>query len=139
MQLSASRLDGFAEHVRYFELPAIIEPRGALVEFDYRSLPFSPQRTFFIKDVSPGTVRGGHAHKVCEQLLVCVRGRLTVELAINESRARVILDRPTLGLYLGAGVWAQQTYETRDTELLVFASLPFDPSSYIRSDWANRS
>src|SRR5687768_12048304 len=121
MQPSTSHLDGFAEHVRYFELPAVIEPRGALVEFDYRSLPFSPQRTFFIKDVPPGTVRGGHAQKVCEQLLVCLRGRLTVELALNQSRARVILDRPSLGLYLGAGVWAQQTYETLDTELLVFA------------------
>jgi hypothetical protein len=133
MQSFASHLDGFAEHVRYVELPVVAEPRGALVEFDYRSLPFSPQRSFFIKDVPPGTVRGGHSHKVCEHFLVCLRGRVTIELAMNESRARVVLDRPTLGLYLAAGVWSQQTYETFDTELLVFASLPYDPSSYVRT------
>jgi len=131
--LATGHLNGFAEHVRYVELRAVTEPRGALLEFDYRSLPFPPQRSFFIKDVPPGTVRGGHAHKVCEHVLVCLRGRVAIELAFNGSHARLTLDRPTLGLYLGAGVWSQQTYETRDTELLVFASLPYDPGSYVHT------
>lgn len=101
------------------------------MELDHRSLPFAPRRTFVIKDVPAGGVRGGHAHKSCDQLLICLRGRVRVELALGNNRACVELDRPTLGLHLGAGVWARQTYETCDTELLVFASLPYDPASYI--------
>lgn len=131
MQPLPGQFDGFAGQVRYLELPAVGETRGLLVEFDYRSLPFAPQRTFLIKDVPAGTVRGGHAHKACKQVLICLRGRVTIELALENHRARAELDRPTLALYLGAGVWARQTYETSDTELLAFASLPYDPSSYI--------
>ena len=126
-----TQLDGFAGRVRVIDFSAVIEARGQLVEIDYLSLPFQPQRMFLIRDVPVGTVRGGHAHRRCEQLLLCLRGGIMVEVATKSHRARVSLNRPTMALYLTAGVWAQQTYEELDSELLVLASLPYDPASYI--------
>lgn len=125
------RLDGFVDMVRSLELPAVSDSRGRLVEFDFRLFPFVPQRAFFISGVPTETIRGGHAHIDCEQVLVCLRGRVTVELVFKNNRAGIELNRPTLALYVAAGVWTQQVYREPDTELLVFASLPYDPSSYV--------
>jgi hypothetical protein len=41
------------------------------------------------------------------------------------------LVRATLGLYLGPGVWSEQTYEVAGAQLCVLASEPFDPASYV--------
>jgi WxcM-like protein len=50
---------------------------------------------------------------------------------IGAAVARIERERnPGGGLYIGARVWAQQTY-FGNAMLLVFASLPFDPASYI--------
>jgi UDP-2-acetamido-3-amino-2,3-dideoxy-glucuronate N-acetyltransferase len=121
----------FDRLVRLIEFGKVDEPRGTLVEFDYGTLPFVPRRTFVVMDVPPGTERGGHAHKECEQVLVCLEGRVVVSVVAGDRRTEVVLDRPANGLYVGAGVWARQRYEAAGTRLLVFASLPFRADSYI--------
>lgn len=127
----AEDLDKFEGHVRLIRWPAANDARGQLFEFDHTSMPFVPQRSFVIGNVPPGTLRGGHSHRACQQLLVCLRGRLCVELASTALRAEVILTDPSHALYLNAGVWARQRYEEHDTWLLVFTSQPFDPGSYV--------
>lgn len=124
-------LDRFGEDVRLFDLPVRADARGELIAFDHADWPFMPQRSFMVDRVPPGVARGGHAHKACQQVLVCTRGRLEIRIARETSRASVILDRPTEALYLAAGVWSQQVYLEADTQLLVFASLPYDPQSYL--------
>ena len=131
MRVLHGSLESFAGHVRLVELPKVNENRGRLIEFDYASLPFVPRRSFIIDNVPRGTVRGGHAHKVCQQLLVCLQGRLTVELVFKNQQAEALLDDPAVALYLAAGVFARQRYDELDTRLLVFASLPYDSESYV--------
>lgn len=124
-------LDQFAGRVQIFDIKAVQDSRGTLVEFDHSKLPFLPQRTFFIRDVPAGVQRGGHAHQLCEQLLICLRGNLLVDLIHGICSAQIVLNRPNIGLYISAQVWARQTYQEANTELLVFASLPYDPAEYI--------
>lgn len=54
-----------------------------------------------------------------------------VELVFKNSRAGIELNHPTLALCVAAGVSTQQAYQEPDTELIVFASLTYDPSSYV--------
>ena len=127
----------FQGAVRLIELPVRADERGELVAFDHTAWPFIPQRAFMVDQAPAGVTRGGHAHKACQQMLVCTRGRLEIRIARGEAQARVTLDRPTQALFLDAGVWSQQVYLVEGSQLLVFASLPYDPQSYLHEATAS--
>lgn len=115
------------------ELPFIEDMRGNLSvgEFE-RTVPFKPERYFVVFDVPSREVRGAHAHRDCLQFLVCVHGSCAVVVDDGRRRAEVLLDRPNLGLFVPAMVWAIQYKYSSDTVLLVFASQRYDPNDYIR-------
>jgi len=108
------------------------DARGELLPLAFDGLPFVPCRAFLVRDVPAGTERGGHAHACGQQLLLCVSGRLSVELRCTGREARCTLEPGGPGLLLHAGVWSRQTYELPGTALLALASEPFDPASYIQ-------
>jgi len=120
----------FEGRVRLIPLRAIIEPRGRLIEIDHAAVPFRVRRTFIVDRVPAGLARGGHAHRECEQVLLCLQGRLHVRLMFNERHDEATLSDNGEALYIGAGIWSEQHYQA-DTRLLVLASQPFDPNSYL--------
>jgi UDP-2-acetamido-3-amino-2,3-dideoxy-glucuronate N-acetyltransferase len=101
-------------------------------ELPSEGIPFVPQRWFLVYDVPSREVRGEHAHRVCHQFLVCVSGQVSVAVDDGKHRAEVLLDTPTVGLYVPPRVWASQYRYDKDAVLLVLASHPYDPDDYIR-------
>jgi UDP-2-acetamido-3-amino-2,3-dideoxy-glucuronate N-acetyltransferase len=108
--------------------------RGRLTagEMPGDEVPFVPHRWFLVYDVPSREVRGEHAHRVCHQFLVCVSGRVSVAVDDGKHRGEVLLDEPTLGVYIPPLIWASQFRYDSDAVLLVFASHPYDPADYIR-------
>jgi acetyltransferase-like isoleucine patch superfamily enzyme/dTDP-4-dehydrorhamnose 3,5-epimerase-like enzyme len=119
--------------VTLHELLLVHDMRGDLsaAEFE-REVPFAARRYFIVFDVSNEEVRGEHAHRRCQQFLVCVRGRCRAIVDDGRTRAEIVLDRPNLGLYLPPMVWGIQYQHSADALLLVFASEYYDPADYIR-------
>ena len=124
-----TRLKGVTLH----RLPRVIDIRGSLTvgEFE-RSVPFPARRYFMVFDVPSVETRGEHAHHVCHQFLVCVRGQLSVVADDGTNREEFVLDRPDLGLHLPPRVWGIQYKYSADAVLLVFASHYYDADDYIR-------
>ncbi|MEU7861912.1 WxcM-like domain-containing protein [Nonomuraea sp. NPDC049141] len=116
------------------ELRIAKDLRGELSvgEFE-RELPFTPVRYFLVFNVPSQEVRGEHAHRLCEQFLICVRGSCRVLLDDGRNRREVILDRPSRGVHMPAMIWGTQYRYSPDAVLLVFASHYYDPQDYIRS------
>jgi acetyltransferase-like isoleucine patch superfamily enzyme/dTDP-4-dehydrorhamnose 3,5-epimerase-like enzyme len=108
--------------------------RGSLTagELPGDAVPFTPQRWFMVYDVPSREVRGEHAHRECHQFLVCVSGSVRVAVDDGQRRSEVVLDEPTLGLYVPAGIWASQFRYEANAVLLVLASHPYDADDYIR-------
>lgn len=127
--VTASSVNGVTLH----DLPLIGDMRGSLSvgEFE-RSVPFQPKRYFLVFDVPSREIRGEHAHRRCEQFLVCVRGSCKAVVYDGERRSEYLLDRPNLGLYLPPMVWGTQYDYSSDAVLLVFASDYYDADDYIR-------
>ena len=108
--------------------------RGCLLPLEFGDLPFVPRRVFTVSEVPPGTVRGGHGHRMGEQLLVCLQGRVEVLLRRGPLEAMAVLLPAGPGLLVPAGVWCRQTFVDAHSVLLVLASEPYDPASYFE-DW----
>ncbi|WP_457184591.1 WxcM-like domain-containing protein [Nocardioides sp. P5_E3] len=118
---------------RLVTLTRATDLRGSLVAVDHASdLPFVPQRTFVVYDVPSRDVRGEHAHRQCEQLLVCLRGSVTALVDNGHDRRELVLDRPDLGLHVPAMIWGTQYRYSDDAVLLVYASRPYEDHDYIR-------
>lgn len=107
--------------------------RGSLTVGHFgQEVPFVPKRYFMVFDVPSKDVRGEHAHKECQQFLICVRGSVRVVVDNGGVRQEFILDQNRKGLFLPAMVWASQYAYTPDAVLLVFASHEYDPGDYVR-------
>lgn len=106
--------------------------RGSLAAVEFSTLPFVPQRFFSVNAVPGRDVRGQHAHKRCEQFLVCLQGSVSALLDDGRTRRVFELDSPSHGLHMKAMTWGAQYNYSPDTVLGVFASLPYDNDDYIR-------
>lgn len=119
--------------VRLHRMPRIEDMRGALAVAELgQGLPFAPKRIFFVFEVPSAEVRGEHAHRTCDQFLVCVRGSVSVLVDDGTAREHFRLDSPTCGLLVPARVWAAQFQYSPEAVLLVLASEPYDPADYVR-------
>lgn len=98
-----------------------------------KDIPFVPQRYFVVFDVLSEEVRGEHAHRRCQQFLVCLKGCLRVVLDDGNRRRLVMLNRPDLGLYVPPMVWSTQFQHSSDAILMVLASHAYDSEDYIRN------
>jgi UDP-2-acetamido-3-amino-2,3-dideoxy-glucuronate N-acetyltransferase len=116
------------------KFPQIPDIRGSLTvgEFE-QSIPFIPKRYFMVFDVPSKETRGEHAHHVCHQFLICVRGNCVVLADDGVDRTEVVLDSPDKGVYLPPMVWGVQYKYSEDALLLVFASHHYDAADYIRN------
>lgn len=119
--------------VMFHRMPRVADIRGSLTvgEFE-RTVPFPVQRYFMVFDVPSRETRGEHAHKVCHQFLICVRGSCAVVADDGTNRQEFLLDRPDVGVHLPPMVWGIQYKYSADAVLLVFASHYYDGADYIR-------
>ncbi|WGD38062.1 WxcM-like domain-containing protein [Lysinibacter sp. HNR] len=123
-----------ADDVRFGKLTRAIDLRGSLVAGEVgKHIPFQPQRFFAVHDVPSEEVRGAHAHRKCEQFLVCLSGSVHAIVDDGKKREEYVLDSPDLGLYMPAMTWGTQYKYSPNATLLVLASLPYDNDDYIRN------
>lgn len=125
--------NGTVAGVRMLELPLIPDLRGSLSFAEVgQKLPFEPKRYFIVFDVESKEVRGEHAHRICHQFLVCVKGRCSVVVDDGKKRDEYQLDQANLGIYLPPMIWGIQYKYSSDAVLLVLASHTYDANDYIR-------
>jgi hypothetical protein len=107
------------------------EPNGSITVFEDGSIPF-PVRRAFLVEANMGEIRGDHAHRECQQLLVAVNGEITIKVTDGKTERIYRLTNSTSGLVIPALVWATQYYDSPESRLLVICDQVFDESDYIR-------
>ena len=122
------------ERCHLIELPQITDRRGNLTFIESEShLPFSIERVYYLHDVPTGEVRGGHAHKALHQMIIAISGSFDVILTDGANRRRVVLDRPSCGLYICPMIWRELENFAEGSLCLVLASSRYDETDYYRS------
>ncbi len=109
------------------------DERGQLVALEeFNDIPFRIKRVYYMYDTVSNVVRGHHAHKKLQQILVCVHGSCKIRLDNGHEQKVVALEKPYEGLYVANNMWREMFDFSPDAVLMVFASELYDESDYIR-------
>ena len=106
---------------------------GYLSFFEDSDIGFPIKRVYYTYGAPQGTKRGFHAHKELQQIAWCPYVDITLILDNGIIREEVRLDKPTLGLKIGKGIWSEMIWNKAESVLCVAASMHYDESDYIRN------
>jgi WxcM-like, C-terminal len=114
-------------------LPGNTELERRLTVLDFPiSAPFPIRRVYWLHDLDPMEVRGHHAHRKLQQLMVAVSGSIEIELDNGRERRTEILNSATEALYIPSLLWRRIKAREPHATLMVFASASYEESDYIR-------
>ncbi len=109
------------------------DERGKLVVIEENdSIPFDIKRVFYIYGSDSTVVRGKHANRESEFVLINVAGQSKVRITDGKEEFIVELNRPMMGVYIPKMVWKDMYDFSPDSVLLVLASTHYDGSEYVR-------
>ena len=109
------------------------DERGKLVVIEgSRNIPFDIQRVFYIYGSDDTVVRGQHANRESEFVLINVAGESKVRITNGSEELIVELNKPMMGVYIPKMIWKDMYDFSADSVLLVLASTHYDGEEYIR-------
>ena len=109
------------------------DERGKLVVIEGNdSIPFDIKRVFYIYGSDSTVIRGQHANRESEFVLINVAGTSKVRITDGNEEFIVELNKPMMGVYIPKMVWKDMYDFSSDSVLLVLASTHYDGKEYIR-------
>ena len=122
------------DSVRMLEFAQHGDERGHLVVVEgMKDIPFEIKRVFYIYGSDADVVRGCHANRRSEFVLINVAGQSKVRVRDGAGNEAVFsINRPQTGLYLPRMVWKDMYDFSPDSVLLVLSNEPYDAAEYIR-------
>ena len=111
------------------------DDRGHLVIVEgAEDIPFEIKRIFYIFGSDKDVVRGQHANRKSEFVLINVAGTSKVKVRDGKGNEAIYsLNRPHTGIYLPKMVWKDMFDFSEDSVLLCLASEHYDSEEYIRN------
>jgi dTDP-4-dehydrorhamnose 3,5-epimerase-like enzyme len=112
----------------------ICDERGKLIAVSGNNeIPFEIKRFYYMFDLNYDAVRGGHAHKMLQQVLVCFTGECKIIFDNGITKHSITLNNPTQAIYVHKPLWRDIYPLSNNCVLGVFASDFYDPEDYIRN------
>lgn len=109
------------------------DERGKLVVVEgAQTIPFEIKRVFYIYGSDATVVRGQHANRESEFVLINVAGSSKVRITDGYEERVVELNRPMMGVYIPRMLWKDMYDFSADSVLLVLANTHYDGGEYIR-------
>ena len=121
------------DQYKILEFGDLGDERGKLVVVEgAQDIPFDIQRVFYIYGSDSEVVRGQHANRNSEFVLINVSGSSKVRVDNGFEEDIIELNRPRMGLYLPTMLWKDMYDFSADSVLLVLAKTHYDGHEYIR-------
>lgn len=121
------------DQYKILEFGDLGDERGKLVVVEgAMDIPFEIKRVFYIYGSDSSVIRGQHANRNSEFVLINVSGSSKVRVDNGFEEEIIELNRPRMGLYLPTMVWKDMYDFSEDSVLLVLANTHYDGNEYIR-------
>ena len=125
---------GLKEKCPILKFADLGDERGKLVVIEGgKDIPFDVKRVFYIYESDSTVVRGQHANRESEFVLINVAGKSKVRITDGKEEFVVELDKPMMGVYIPKMIWKDMYDFSSDSVLLVLASTHYNGSEYIRN------
>lgn len=121
-----------SEEVKIIKSKRIDDSRGSLFVTENSELPFDVKRVFWISGIPKNKTRGGHAHRICAEIVFAVKGSLDITTDDGVEIKKYTLDDSETGIYIGPMVWCELNNFSDDCVCLVMASHPYIADGYIQ-------
>ncbi|GHV30722.1 hypothetical protein FACS1894177_03810 [Bacteroidia bacterium] len=122
---------------KLIQLPKILDERGNLSFIEKGSgIDFDFKRVYWIYDVPGGEVRGGHAFREQEEIIVALSGSFDVVLHDGITECRFSLNRSFIGLCVPKMYWRSMQNFSTNAVAMVLASTIYEEDDYI-TDFEN--
>lgn len=122
------------EKFKLMNFKEISDARGNLVVFEKdMNCPFEIRRAFFMYESNKNSIRGCHANRNSQFLLIAVHGYCRVTVQHRNKRETFILDAPSKGLFINRMVWKEIFDFSDGCVLLVLSSENYNSDEYIRN------
>lgn len=134
MTQNHSRVLADSESARLIDFGSIgHEEIGYLTAVEvFKGVPFEVKRAYWTYGTPSGMLRGHHAHRELEQVIVAVAGKLEIDIeGPARAKATYIMDSPKHGLYVPKMHWRTIRFG-EGAVLLSLASMLYDENEYIR-------
>lgn len=120
---------------KHLNFPKISDPRGNLTFIQFPDqIPFEIQRVFWTYNVPGGEIRGGHAYKTQQEVIIAISGSFDVIIKdFNGQFQTIHLNRGYEGLYLPPNTWRHLENFSTNSVSLHLSSSNFDENDYIRN------
>lgn len=118
---------------RLIDLPRVLDERGNLsFAQDDDHIPFRTRRVYWIYDVPGGEIRGSHAFRRTEELVIALSGSFDVVLHDGTNESIYPLNRSYIGLHVPRMLWRTLRNFSTNSVALIVASTEYDEADYIR-------
>ena len=124
------------KNCRYIKLPVIQDSIDGCISVaeGNRNIPFDIKRVYYIYKLADRyAIRGKHAHKKLEQVILCIHGSFTMILDDGKNKQTIRLSQQSIGIYIGKFLWHTMTLFSDDCVLMVLASDYYKETDYIRN------
>ena len=121
------------EKCKIIDFSDLGDERGKLVVIEGgQAIPFDIKRVFYIYKSDATVVRGQHANRESEFVLINVAGTSKVRISDGKEELVVELNKPMMGVYIPKMIWKDMYDFSADSVLLVLSSTHYDGKEYIR-------
>lgn len=121
------------DDVRIIKFPQILDERGNLSFIEESNqIPFKIVRTYWIYDVPGGEIRGAHAYKSLQEVIIALSGSFDVVLHDGDVQKTFSLNRSYYGLYVPKMVWRHMDNFSTNSLALILADQPYNEKEYLR-------
>lgn len=120
--------------IRIIQLPKIIDERGNLTFVEEKNhIPFKIKRTYMIYDVPGGEVRGSHAYKELDEVIIALSGSFDLVVDDGSQVKSFTLNRSYNAIFVPHGLWRTLQNFSTNSLCLVLASTDYNEEDYIRN------
>jgi len=127
-------MSDISEKFRVLEFAEFGDERGSLVVAEgEKDIPFEIKRVFYMYGSDKDIIRGRHANRFSEFVLINVAGKSKVRLDDGFTTKIIELDKPRMGLYMAPMIWKDMYDFSEDSVLLCLSSRHYDKDEYIRN------
>jgi dTDP-4-dehydrorhamnose 3,5-epimerase-like enzyme len=94
-------------------------------------IPFELKRVYWLYDVPSGQIRGGHAFKTQDEIIITLSGSVEIYTSDGVTEDSITLNRPYVGLHVPKLTWRQLRNFSTNTVVMILSSDSYDENDYI--------